>query len=142
MLGSTMEAGLKAAIVGLLAWLVGLPAAFTVLFGMQVLDFAAGVISAGTRGKAESSQALKGWRKKGFCWIVILMVLLLQHAIGPGLPVVVAGMTPAEVVAVGFIGGEAISIVEHAARLGVPMPSWLVDALQKVKTEADGDETE
>lgn len=94
---------------------------------LMVLDVACGVMLALARKTLSSSMSFRGMAKKG----TMLILLGLSSAIEPfanGVPLL--GPT-----ALYFIVTEAISILEHAGALGVPLPPVLLEALAKLREQ-------
>lgn len=111
----------------------------TYLFGMQdallnaflaavVLDYATGVVAAYLAGTLSSKMGFKGLAKKFFILCIVAMANILDDATGAG------GMLRNMVLGF-YIANEALSLIENGARLGVPMPQKLKDALVQIKGE-------
>jgi phage-related holin len=46
---------------------------------------------------------------------------------------VLAGYTPAEIVATSFIVVEAMSVLENAVKVGLPVPGFIVETLRQAQ---------
>ena len=100
--------------------------ALRTLLLFMLLDYVLGVICGINDDKLSSQTAFKGILKKVTILIVITVAVSLDTAINAeGL---VRGL-----VLFFYIGLEGISILENAARMGVPIPDRLKDALIQLK---------
>lgn len=101
------------------------PPLVAVLMVVMLLDILAGVLAAFRTKTISSSVSAKGMTRKAGIWVVLLLVAMLNKA-SPEIPAV-------NLVCVFYITNEAISLLEKLAKLGVPMPGFLIDALVKVR---------
>lgn len=108
------------------------------LIVFMATDFIMGLIVAGVfknSGKSASGalESKAGW--KGLCRkCVALLFVLIAHRLDISL-----GVNYIRTAAVvGFIANEAISIVENAGLMGVPLPQVIVKAIEVLKNKADG----
>ena len=126
-----------AAALGFVAGLFGeWTAAMTVLVILMVIDYATGCIC-GFCGKSQktpnghwlSSYAFKGLLHKGITMLVILVAAQLDL-------VITAGTSTFKTMAVFYyISCEGLSIIENVGLLGVPLPPFLKNALEVLKTK-------
>ena len=100
------------------------------LLGLMLLDIAMGLVAAYGAGQLSSSVSWKGMSKK----VAELLMVALSAVMSPHMPEI-----PILKITIGFYSiTEALSILENAARIGIPLPPSLVDALSKVeKGEAE-----
>jgi len=108
--------------------------AVTILIAMMVLDVIFGLGVAYTKREVNSSASWHGITKK----VGMLGIVALMSAMDPFVP----EHTIAQYTAMAYCVTEAISIVENAGQLGVPIPG-VVRRFMKVFEEAfdtDGDE--
>ena len=114
-------------------WTTGL----TTLVIFMAIDYITGLIVAGVfhkstkteTGTLESRAGFKGLCRKGAMLLVVLVAYRLDLAVGT------AYIKDAVIIA--FMANEAISIIENAALMGVPMNDTLknaIDVLQKKKS--------
>lgn len=114
-------------------WTTGL----TTLVIFMAIDYITGLIVAGVfhkstkteTGTLESRAGFKGLCRKGAMLLVVLVAYRLDLAVGT------AYIKDAVIIA--FIANEAISIIENAGLMGVPMNDTLknaIDVLQKKKS--------
>ena len=114
-------------------WSTGL----TTLVIFMAIDYVTGLIVAGVfhkstkteTGTLESRAGFKGLCRKGAMLLVVLVAYRLDLAVGT------AYIKNAVIIA--FIANEAISIIENAGLMGVPMNDTLknaIDVLQKKKS--------
>lgn len=114
---------------GMITYLFGVrDALFNALLTALVLDYATGVVAAYLAGELSSKVGFKGLAKKFFVLCIVAMANILDDATGAG------GMLRNMVLGF-YIANEALSLVENGARLGVPMPQKLKDALVQLKGE-------
>lgn len=125
-------------IAGVIA--VKLGAAFwpiLIMIGCSIFDYATGLIAAPFRGtKIDSETGMKGIAKKVCMWMLVLVGAVLDWMLvfmGLDLPV---SSPIAIIVAVWIIANELISILENLHDVGVPMPDFLVQLAELVKTKA------
>lgn len=119
--GSAVTAFCCAAFGGVDAWLRAL---LTVI----VIDYITGVVGAVVQGNLDSRVGYKGICKKMMMLCVVAMAVQADNVIGTG--AVLRGM------AVGFyLANESLSILENAARIGVPVPKGLVNKLEQMKDD-------
>ena len=102
---------------------------------LMVIDYVTGMLAAyiSPALKLNSARGLNGICKK----ILILLLVVLAHELerASGAPAVQS------VVVWFFIGNEGLSIIENAAKAGVPIPSKLRDTLEQLSNEKKGEET-
>lgn len=114
-------------------WSTGL----TTLVIFMAIDYLTGLIVAGVfhkstkteTGTLESRAGFKGLCRKGAMLLVVLVAYRLDLAVGT------AYIKDAVIIA--FMANEAISIIENAGLMGVPMNDTLknaIDVLQKKKS--------
>ncbi len=114
------------------AWM-RIPHMVQVLLMIMGLDLISGILAAIATKSVNSSLMLKGLFKK----LSVLPLLALLHIIEAPLNL------PFEfesVAVVAFILYEAMSIVENAARAGVPIPAVIVSTLAKAKIKTATEE--
>lgn len=133
-----------AAIGGAIAsFFTGLPAIIWILLAVMTIDYITGIIC-GLMGKSaktengglSSSAAFRGLLKKMLIILVVLLAALLDKAVSVGAGVqfeAVAGFT-----CLWFIASEGFSILENVARMGVPVPKILLQALEVLKAKGNG----
>lgn len=126
-----------AAAAGFVAGLFGeWTVAMTVLVVLMVVDYITGCLCGflGKSGKTESgrwlsSAAFKGLLHKGLIMLVILVAAQLDL-------VVAAGTSTFKTMAVFYyISCEGLSIVENIGLLGLPLPPFLKNALEVLKSK-------
>lgn len=99
----------------------------TTLALLTTLDVIAGVLRAISNKKLNSTTSYIGMSKKAMMFVVIGVVEVLQ----PFLTIPITQM-----VTMFYVLTEAISIIEQAASIGLPLPQGLVEALSKVDPKA------
>ena len=123
-----------AAIGGYLAWFLGgFDGVLIALCVFALIDYLTGVIAAIVEKRLCSRVGFKGIFKKLLMFLLVGMAAVLDTY-------VLGGQSPVrEVVIVFYIANEGISIIENSARLGLPVPKKLIDVLEQLKSQGDGD---
>ncbi|WP_334308785.1 phage holin family protein [Lacrimispora sp.] len=104
------------------------------------IDFLSGLIVAGIfkrstkteTGTLESKAGFKGLCRKGMTLLFVLIAYRLDLAIGTNYI--------RDMVIIGFMANELISIVENAGLMGLPLPTVLIKAIDVLKKKADATE--
>lgn len=115
----------------------GWDTAIITLCSFMVIDYVTGFVVAGVFHKSKKSESggLKsheGWKglcKKVMTLLLVVVANLLDKQIG-------ANYTR-DAVCIFFIVNEAVSILENAALMGLPIPKWLTNALDVLQAKAD-----
>ena len=115
-------------------WSTGL----TTLVIFMAIDYLTGLIVAGVfhkstkteTGTLESRAGFKGLCRKGAMLLVVLMAYRLDLAVGT------AYIKDAVIIA--FMANEAISIIENAGLMGVPMNDTLKNAIDVLQKKGSG----
>lgn len=115
-------------------WTTGL----TTLVIFMAIDYITGLIVAGVfhkstkteTGTLESRAGFKGLCRKGAMLLVVLMAYRLDLAVGT------AYIKDAVIIA--FMANEAISIIENAGLMGVPMNDTLKNAIDVLQKKGSG----
>lgn len=122
--------GIIALVTGTLVVLLGgRDVLLETLLLLMVLDFVCGVLQAGVEHQLNSSCCFKGIVKKlGYLVMVSLAVALDNVTQLPG------GVIHTMVTAF-LIANEGLSVLEHLAKLGVPIPEDLIRRLTKMRED-------
>lgn len=102
------------------------PAAAQTLILLMVMDYATGLLSAAADHRLSSAVGWRGLAKKTATLLLVVAAHFLVRSLH--LP-----FDFCSTLSVGFVVNEAISIVENAADLGVPIPPALLDLLVRSK---------
>lgn len=125
-----VEWGAITSVVGTcVSYLFGWDGLTGALLTLMVIDYISGVLAAYINPNlALNSQ--KGFR--GICKkVMILLIVAVAHVIDNAI-----GQAMSQAIVVWFfIGNEGLSIVENAAKSGVPVPQKLCDTLEQLKKE-------
>lgn len=131
------------ALVGALAGYFGKwNTVLTCLIVVNGIDYATGLLCAWrgispktAQGKLSSKAGFDGLAKKAFIWLVILLTTCLDKLVGGG------SATFQTAAAFYYIANEGLSILENGALMGLPVPSFIKDALEVllVKSGKEGD---
>lgn len=106
--------------------------ALTYLLVLNAIDFASGLVCA-FRGKSHktvsggvsSDVVFDGVARKAFMWLIVLLAAALDRSIGDG-----SSMSFRTAAAFFYIANEALSILENAALLDLPVPEFIRKALE------------
>jgi toxin secretion/phage lysis holin len=124
-----------AALASLLCWAIGgwdvLAQALVLLIG---LDVAAGLAQAFYEKRLNSSIMRRGLIRKTGYFVAIALAVLIDRALFQAQP---AFRT---LVLSYLCVNEALSVLEHLAAIGVPLPVRLKRALEKLRHEMDDDD--
>ena len=114
--------------VAFLIWLIGgFDTLAKVLIGLMLIDYASGVYAGYKLKNLNSKRAYKGIEKK--LWILALLCgASLMHKLVPSI-----GFR--NLVGIFYCATELLSIVENAAKAGVPIPKKLKKALEQLRDE-------
>ena len=114
--------------IGLALW-VGLEPLFQLLLMLMALDILSGVTAAIVTKTVCSDVSFRGIGKKVMVLLLVAMASILS-------PLVADGAIPlGQGVALFYCINEAISVTENAGKAGVPLPSFLKDALKKLNPD-------
>lgn len=107
---------------------------FWALIAFMALDYTTGIINAVVSKKLSSAVGFKGLAKK--------FVILIFVAVGHIIDTYILGGTPAIMSAVMlfYLANEGISIIENAAKLGLPVPKKLVEIMEQLKEKSEEEE--
>ena len=132
-----------AAIGGAIAsFFTNMPPLVYILIAVMSIDFITGLIC-GAMGKSDktdngyisSSTAFKGLLKKGLILLIVLLAALLDKAVSSGAGIEFAAVMGAT--CLWFIASEGLSILENAAKMGIPIPKVLLRLLEIMREKGD-----
>ncbi len=107
------------------------------LLGVNILDYATGIVLAASHGNLSSSKGIVGILKKSGYWALVLTALAIEMLIPYAAPqfgiTVNIFPTLTDTVIIWLAVNETISIVENLGDLGVPIPQKLKDIIAKFK---------
>lgn len=115
----------------LLASLGGWDVPLKALVGAMALDYASGVIIAVRDKKLSSAVGFKGLMRKLMIFLIVIMAGGLDALTGQ------ANVCRTAAVAFYFVN-EAVSLLENAARLDLPVPERLLSVLEQLRGGKDG----
>jgi toxin secretion/phage lysis holin len=116
----------------------GWDAALTTLVIFMAVDYVAGLVVAGVfkkSGKSENGMldSRAGWKglcKKGMTLLIVLIAVRLDLMIGTHYI--------RDAVIIAFVANEAISIIENAGLMGVPIPGIITKAIDTLQNKDGG----
>ena len=110
----------------------------TILIFMAI-DYVTGLIVAGVfkkstktdTGALESKAGWKGLCRKGMTLLIILVAAQMDKVSGTEVI--------RNAVIIGYIANEALSIIENAGLMGLPVPKFITNAIDILKKKSEGD---
>ena len=125
------------AIGGVIGWFMGgVDGVLIALIAVVAIDYLTGVMCAVIDKKLSSEVGAKGIFKK----VLIFALVGVAHMIDS--QVIGTGSTLRTAVIFFYLSNEGISVVENAARLGVPVPDKLRDILAQLGKKGDKNDAE
>ncbi len=117
----------------------GWTAGMTALIIFMTVDYVSGLLVAGVfknsnktdTGALESRAGWKGLCRKGMTLVIVLVAYHLDKVIGTNYI--------RDAVVIAFCANEAISIVENAGLMGVPLPSVITKAIDLLTKKSKGE---
>ena len=103
------------------------------LIAMVALDFMTGIMAAGTRREIASGKMFKGLMRKFLILVLVAVAHVIDMYVTNTFPVLQSA------VMLFFIAHEALSIIENAAALGLPIPKKLMEVLEDLQGESGGE---
>lgn len=128
---------LSAALAGLLAYTRVILIPLALLIVMMSVDYISGISAAYIRGELSSKVGLKGIVKKiGYIGVVIVAAVmdwvLYSGLKGVGVDIDMSYYLGL-IVTIWLIINECISVLENLGEIGVPLPPFLIKAINKLK---------
>lgn len=132
-----LKALISAAVAGLLAYTRVILIPLALLIVMMTVDYISGISAAYIKGELSSRTGLKGIVKKlGYIGVVIVAAVM-DWVIYSGLRGVGIGIEMSYylglIVTIWLIINECISVLENLGEIGVPLPPFLMKAINKLK---------
>ncbi len=135
-----------AVVTGFIGW-VGV--AVCIFLAAMFLDYVTGSWAAKAHGEWSSKRAREGlWHKLGEI-VALCVAALCDIAVGVILSTAAAPLLPGEyqhkgyvtlIVSIWYIFTELGSILENVAKLGAPVPKWLLEGVGKLRKKIDKQE--
>ena len=130
------KGALSLVIGAVIALIGGWDVLMQVLFLFIVFDYLGGVTEAILKKNLDSSIGYKGIIKKASYFMVVIVAAqldrVLQGVWSPDVPQLARSIT-----IMFLVVNEGLSILEHAAAIGVPIPKFLIDLLSKLHDQAE-----
>lgn len=128
---------LSAALAGLLAYTRVILIPLALLIVMMSVDYISGISAAYIRGELSSKTGLKGIVKKVGYIGVVIVAAVMDWVIYSGLKGVGVDIDMSYylglIVTIWLIINECISVLENLGEIGVPLPPFLMRAINKLK---------
>ena len=106
---------------------------FIAIIALMALDYITGILCGIAAKNLSSETGFKGLVKK----LMILAIIAVGHLVD--CYIIGTGSALMTAVILFFAANEAISILENAALLGLPIPKKLRDVLEQIKDKEDDD---
>jgi len=104
----------------------------SILLAFVILDYVSGFVAAGIEGKLNSSNGMRGIAKKVAVFFVVAVAHMMDVALGYD------GHILRDATIFFFLANEALSILENAGRIGVPVPGALKKAIDILNEKSEG----
>lgn len=105
----------------------------SILLAFVVIDYVSGFVAAGIEGKLNSSNGMRGIAKKVAVFFVVAVAHMMDVALGYD------GHILRDATIFFFLANEALSILENAGRIGVPVPGALKKAIDILNEKSEGE---
>lgn len=134
----TAISSVAGAIGGLISYLIGgFDTALQALIIFMAIDYVMGLIVAGVfkksgkskNGALESRAGWKGLCRKGVTLLIVIVATYLDRLTGTDFI--------RDAVIIGFVANEALSILENAGLIGLPISKTLTNAVDVLKNKGD-----
>lgn len=106
----------------------------------MALDFGSGLVVAAIfkRSPKTDSGALESWAGwKGLCRKMMTLIIV---AVAYRIDIMIGKNYIRDAVVIGFIANEAISIIENAGLMGIPLPKVIINAIDILQKKAGMEE--
>jgi toxin secretion/phage lysis holin len=107
----------------------GWDTAIKALVVLVCLDYATGVIAAAVQGQLDSAIGARGIARKVMLFAVVAAATVVDRVGGFGEPVM------RTITALWYAANEALSVLENAGEIGVPIPERLCRMLARLRDE-------
>jgi len=104
----------------------------SILLAFVILDYVSGFFASGIEGKLNSSIGMRGIVKKVAVFFVVAVAHMMDVALGYD------GHILRDATIFFFLANEALSILENAGRIGVPVPGALKKAIDILNEKSEG----
>ncbi len=94
------------------------------------LDYVTGIMKSVYKKKLSSEIGWRGIVKKVMFLIIVMVAYLAQQVFGNAVPL-------REMTICFFIANEALSVLENAAAMGIPLPKKLLSVLKQLHDDSD-----
>ena len=142
---NTLRGVISLAVAGAAAYFQELAIPLVILFVVMIADYASGMVQAWTAGEMSSRVGIIGIIKKAAYLLAVVVAVVADWVIQAA-----AGQVGIDfggfcffglLVTIWLILNECISILENISEIGVPLPSFLLALIQKLKktTEERGE---
>lgn len=105
--------------------------AIAVLVMFMVLDYVTGVLGGIVNKNLSSAVGFRGLLKKITILIVLIVAVSLDRLLNSG------SWVFRTLVCYFYIANEGISLLENSAKIGLPVPSKLIDILEQLKNKSE-----
>lgn len=108
----------------------GWSALLSILTLLIILDFISGLLAAGIEGKLSSRIGFKGIAQKIIIFCLVSVAHIIDLLFGQAQFIMDATIFF-------YMVNEMLSIIENAGRVGLPIPKFLVRAIERLKEKSE-----
>lgn len=124
--------GIVAVIAGFLGWFLGgMDSLLTALTIFVVLDYLTGIMCGIVEKHLSSEIGFRGIMRKA----MIFFIVGIAHSVDAY--IICSGSAIRSMICLFYISNEGISIIENAARIGLPIPEKLREVLAQIKEDGE-----
>ena len=120
----------------------GWTSSMTTLLIFMCIDYLSGIICAGVFKDSDKSDSGALSSKAGFKGLCKKGMMLLFVLVGARLDIALGATYIRDGVCIAFIVNELLSLIENAGLMGVPIPTFLKNAVELLKTKKTPDLTD
>ena len=137
----TIQVVVSAVITGLLYYLGIVAVPIIILIIAMIIDYVTGMMSAWLNSELSSKKGIKGIVKKISYLALVAVAMIVDWLIFQGLQQINVDLHYsvffAVLVTVWLIINELISVLENLSRMGVPIPNFLKNLINRLKATVD-----
>lgn len=137
----TIQVVVSAVITGLLYYLGIVAVPIIILIVAMIIDYITGMMSAWLNAELSSKKGIKGIVKKISYLALVAVAMIVDWLIFQGLQQINVDLHYsvffAVLVTVWLIINELISVLENLSRMGVPIPNFLKNLINRLKATVD-----
>jgi toxin secretion/phage lysis holin len=126
----TFKTGCAASGAAISYFFGGWSALLGILLTFVAIDYATGVLAGAIEGKLSSAVGAKGIAKKVFIFVIVAVAHLVDTSLGEA-------HVFRDATIFFYLANELLSILENAARVGLPIPPMISKAVQVLQGKSE-----